>query len=343
MIKLQNVRKVFPANHSADVVAVQDATLSIDAGKIFGIIGFSGAGKSTLVRCINLLERPSAGQVWVDGVNMTELSPKQLRLQQKNIGMIFQQFNLLSSRTVGQNIDFVLKKSGVDKSERKQKVKRLLGLVDLSDKEHAYPAQLSGGQKQRVAIARALANDPKVLLCDEATSALDPQTTQSILALLKRLNKSLGITIVLITHEMSVVKEICDGIAVMENGHIIEQGEISEVFTQSQSETARSFIRSAAGVDKIYEMAQNEHPMISRQSNAKTVLLTYSSENAGAPLISQLVKQYDIDANIICGSIELLNGNPFGQLALSLSGQDSKIEAAFEYIRSCDVKLEVIS
>ncbi len=343
MIELRNISKTFNATKNKDVIAVKNVSLTVEKGKIFGIIGYSGAGKSTLIRCINMLEQPTAGEVYIDDINLTSLSSKELRLQQKNIGMIFQQFNLLTSRTAGQNIDFVLKKNGIDKIERKKRVKQLLTLVELSDKENAYPSQLSGGQKQRVAIARALANNPKVLLCDEATSALDPRTTSSILTLLKKLNKELGITIVLITHEMGVVKEICDEIAVMENGEIIEQGEISHVFTWPKSKTTRDFIRSTVGIDKIYDMVKKKHPIFDSTKNSKTILLTYSSENADVPLISHIVKEYNIDANIICGNIEFLNGNPLGQLVLLISGDEQNITAAFEYIKSCNVQLEVIS
>lgn len=222
LIQLDHIVKTFDTG--ADKVhAVSDVTLHIKSGEIFGIIGFSGAGKSTLVRCINLLERPTSGTVTVDGKVLTDLPAKELREARKKIGMIFQHFNLMRSRTVGENVAYPLKGSGLTKQQIKAKVRELLELVDISEKENAYPSQLSGGQKQRVAIARALANDPKVLLCDEATSALDPQTTGAILQLLKHLNEKLGITIVIITHEMAVVKEICDRVAVMEHGNVVEE------------------------------------------------------------------------------------------------------------------------
>ena len=239
MIRLEHVSKTFTTK-SGYVHAVKDISLDINEGEIFGIIGFSGAGKSTLVRCMNLLERPEEGSVIVDDKNLLELDGAQLREMRKKIGMIFQHFNLMRSRTVAQNVAFPLKKSGLSKEEIRQKVMELLELVDLSEKANVYPSQLSGGQKQRVAIARSLANDPKVLLCDEATSALDPQTTHSILKLIKDINRKLNLTVVLITHEMGVVKEICDRVAVMEDGHIVEEGSIVEVFTHPQAKVTKN-------------------------------------------------------------------------------------------------------
>ena len=226
MIYLKNICKTFIDDNKKEVHAVNDVSLTINDGDIFGIIGFSGAGKSTLVRCINLLERPTSGTVEVDGKDLTKLSEKELRESRKKIGMIFQHFNLFPSRTIFGNVAFPLQGSGLSKEEIAAKVRNLLELVGISEKENAYPSQLSGGQKQRVAIARALANDPDILLCDEATSALDPQTTKAILDLLKDLNKKLGITIVVITHEMAVVKEICNKVAVMEKGRVVEEGDV---------------------------------------------------------------------------------------------------------------------
>ena len=239
MIELKNISKDFGSGEKA-VHAVRDVSLSIGSGEIFGIIGFSGAGKSTLVRCINLLERPSSGSVFVAGQDLTALSAKDLRAARKKIGMIFQHFNLMPSRTVAGNVAYPLKGSGLSKEDIQKKVATLLELVGIGDKADAYPSQLSGGQKQRVAIARALANDPQVLLCDEATSALDPQTTKAILHLLKHLNETLGITIVLITHEMAVVKEICDRVAVMEYGRVVEQGEVFTVFAEPKQAITKS-------------------------------------------------------------------------------------------------------
>ena len=250
LIELKNISKDFGSGEKA-VHAVRDVSLSIGSGEIFGIIGFSGAGKSTLVRCINLLERPSSGSVFVAGQDLTALSAKDLRAARKKIGMIFQHFNLMPSRTVAGNVAYPLKGSGLSKEDIQKKVATLLELVGIGDKADAYPSQLSGGQKQRVAIARALANDPQVLLCDEATSALDPQTTKAILHLLKHLNETLGITIVLITHEMAVVKEICDRVAVMEYGRVVEQGEVFTVFAEPKQDITKSFIHTTSNLRKV--------------------------------------------------------------------------------------------
>ena len=285
MIQLEHISKSF-VTASGTVHAVQDVNLQIGEGEIFGIIGFSGAGKSTLVRCINLLERPTEGRVIVDGEDLTAMDLKKLREVRKKIGMIFQHFNLMRSRTVFQNIAFPLKKSGLSKAEKEKKIESLLELVGLSDKKDAYPSQLSGGQKQRVAIARALANDPKVLLCDEATSALDPQTTQSILKLLKQVNETLGITIVLITHEMAVVKDICDRVAIMEQGRVVEEGDTVSVFSHPKEAMTKDFIDTASNLGKIHDLIAEGHSLTEIQPGEQMVLLTYSGSNAGQPLIS---------------------------------------------------------
>ena len=241
MIRLENVSKTFTTKNGT-VNAIKNASLDFSAGEIFGIIGFSGAGKSTLVRCINLLERPTSGKVWFEGLDLMQASEKELRTARKSIGMIFQQFNLLEQRNVIDNICYPLEIAGVKKKEARMKARKLLSLVDLEDKEKAYPSQLSGGQKQRVAIARALATDPKVLLCDEATSALDPLTTRNILKLLKEINEKLGVTIIIITHEMRVVEQICDRVAIMSGGVIEEVGDVREVFQNPKSRTARKLV-----------------------------------------------------------------------------------------------------
>lgn len=341
MIKLEQIDKSFDTA-AGRVDAVKAVSLEIDHGEIFGIIGFSGAGKSTLVRCINLLERPTAGKVWVDGVELTALEEKKLREVRKKIGMIFQHFNLMRSRTVYQNIAFPLKKAGLSKAEKEKKVLSLLELVGLTEKRNAYPSQLSGGQKQRVAIARALANDPKVLLCDEATSALDPQTTQSILKLLKKVNEELGITIVLITHEMAVVKDICDRVAIMEKGVVVETGDTVEVFSHPKQEMTKNFIETASNIRKIYALIEEDHELTRLEEGDKMLLLTYSGSNAGEPLISYLSKQYEVKANIIYGNIDYLKGRPLGRLVVTLSGQPERIKAAMEYIDSLGVQAEVI-
>ena len=341
MIQLEHISKSF-VTASGTVHAVQDVNLQIGEGEIFGIIGFSGAGKSTLVRCINLLERPTEGRVIVDGEDLTAMDLKKLREVRTKIGMIFQHFNLMRSRTVFQNIAFPLKKSGLSKAEKEKKIESLLELVGLSDKKDAYPSQLSGGQKQRVAIARALANDPKVLLCDEATSALDPQTTQSILKLLKQVNETLGITIVLITHEMAVVKDICDRVAIMEQGRVVEEGDTVSVFSHPKEAMTKDFIDTASNLGKIHDLIAEGHSLTEIQPGEQMVLLTYSGSNAGQPLISALAEKFSVSANIIYGNIDYLKGKPLGKLVVTLSGEKEAMEQAIDYIRSLGVEMEVM-
>ncbi|MBQ0051700.1 MAG: ATP-binding cassette domain-containing protein, partial [Treponema sp.] len=270
IIELKNISKTFEQNGKI-FNAVEDASVSVERGEIFGIIGFSGAGKSTLVRTINLLGRPTSGSVVVNGKDFLALSPAELRNERKKIGMIFQHFNLMPSRNVFDNVAFPLKKSGLTKTQITEKVRSLLELVEIADKENNFPNQLSGGQKQRVAIARALANDPDILLCDEATSALDPTTTKSILALLKKLNKQLGLTIVIITHQMEVIKSICHKVAVMELGKIVEQGEVFDIFANPQNEVTKRFIRSTSSLTKIEELIAEDSPVVHLEKGEKLV------------------------------------------------------------------------
>lgn len=341
MIKLEQVSKTFDTN-SGNVHAVKDVTLEIQDGEIYGIIGFSGAGKSTLVRCINLLEKPTSGSVILDDVDLTKLDAKGLREVRKKIGMIFQHFNLMRSRTVYQNIVFPLKKSGLSKQEKDEKINELLELVGLTEKKNAYPSQLSGGQKQRVAIARALANDPKVLLCDEATSALDPQTTKSILSLLKKVNDELKITIILITHEMAVVKDICDRVAIMEDGFVVEAGDTVDVFSRPKEKITRSFIDTASNIGKIYELIEANNELTQVNPGEKMLLLTYTGGNAGEPLISYLAMAFDVKANIIYGNIDFLKDRPLGKLVVTLSGETEHMKQAMDYIHSLEIDVEVI-
>ncbi len=341
MIQLTDVSKIFKTPHG-EVRACQEINLEIKQGEIFGIIGFSGAGKSTLVRCINLLERPTTGSVIVDGQDLTKQKASELRQSRKKIGMIFQHFNLMPSRTVAKNVAFPLKGSGLSKQEIKQKVASLLELVELSDKASAYPSQLSGGQKQRVAIARALANDPKVLLCDEATSALDPQTTQSILKLLKDLNQKLGLTIVLITHEMAVIKEICSRVAVMEEGRIKEIGNVVDIFAHPKAEITRNFIATTSNLTKIGDLLKENAKVVQLNPGEQLLMLTYSPHNTNEPLISAISRKFDIDANIIFGNVEVLQHQSLGSLVVKLSGEQSHIEEAITYIKDTGVQVEVL-
>ena len=341
MIELTHISKDF-ASGGRTVHAVQDVSLSIGKGEIFGIIGFSGAGKSTLVRCINLLERPTSGSVTVDGKEMTALSARELRQARKKIGMIFQHFNLMPSRTVFGNVAYPLRGSGLSREQIADKVHRLLELVGIGDKAEAYPKQLSGGQKQRVAIARALANDPNVLLCDEATSALDPQTTKAILRLLKNLNEKLGITVVIITHEMAVVKEICDRVAVMEHGRVVESGEVFNVFADPRQEITRSFIHTTSNLRKIEELIEEDSPVVQLKPGELIVRLSYIQRNVSEPLISTVSRKFDITLNIIFSDIAIVQNAPIGGTVAIISGEREQITQAIAYLIEKNVGVEVI-
>lgn len=341
MITLQNISKTF-IDGGKEVQAVKDVNLTIHDGDIFGIIGFSGAGKSTLVRCINLLERPTSGTVTVDDKEITALSAKELRKARKKIGMIFQHFNLMPSRTIFGNVAYPLKGSGLSKQEIADKVHNLLDLVGISEKENAYPSQLSGGQKQRVAIARALANDPKILLCDEATSALDPQTTKSILKLLQKVNETLGITIVVITHEMDVVKEICNRVAVMDHGNVVEEGEVFSIFATPQNKVTRDFIKTTSNLQKIEELVEAGSPVVALKPGELIVRLSYIEKNASEPLISAVTEKFGIILNIIFADVEIVQNAPIGGTVAIVSGDKDKVEQALAYLKEKNVGVEVI-
>lgn len=341
MITLQNISKTF-IDGGKEVQAVKDVNLTIHDGDIFGIIGFSGAGKSTLVRCINLLERPTSGTVTVDDKEITALSAKELRKARKKIGMIFQHFNLMPSRTIFGNVAYPLKGSGLSRQEIADKVHNLLDLVGISEKENAYPSQLSGGQKQRVAIARALANDPKILLCDEATSALDPQTTKSILKLLQKVNETLGITIVVITHEMDVVKEICNRVAVMDHGNVVEEGEVFSIFATPQNKVTRDFIKTTSNLQKIEELVEAGSPVVALKPGELIVRLSYIEKNASEPLISAVTEKFGIILNIIFADVEIVQNAPIGGTVAIVSGDKDKVEQALTYLKEKNVGVEVI-
>ena len=338
MIRLENISKDFVVDGKT-VHAVKDVTIEIDKGQIFGIIGFSGAGKSTLVRCINLLERPTSGKVFLEDTELTALPYKRLREARQKIGMIFQSFNLMPSRTV---IELPLKHNGYPKDKRKQRIEELLSLVELSDKGNNYPSQLSGGQKQRVAIARALAGDPKVLLCDEATSALDPKTTSQILALLKKLNQELKLTIVIITHQMSVVKDICDRAAVMEQGEVIEQGYVYDLFSNPKTKLTKSFMDTANNFGSFFDILDEKGSLADVSDGTHIYLLTYTGDVAGKALMSEIYKKFTVESNILYGNIDYIKGKPLGKLAVNLTGDKDKIEEAVEYIKNSGVQLEVL-
>ena len=341
MIELVGVNKTFTTK-DLNVEACKDVNLKIEDGDIFGIIGFSGAGKSTLVRCINLLERPTSGKVLIDGVDITQLKEAELRKIRKKIGMIFQHFNLMRSRTVYQNIAYPLKGSKLTKAQIDKKVKDLLELVGLSEKLNSYPSELSGGQKQRVAIARALANDPKVLLCDEATSALDPQTTSSILKLLKEVNQKLGITIVLITHEMAVIKEICNRVAVMELGKVVETGNILDIFSHPKAQMTIDFINSTNPITKIYELIDNGAEIVQLHKGQRLLKLTYGAEETKEALISQLSKKYDVVCNIVFGNVEVIQQAALGSLIVMLEGSEDAMRKAEAELKHYNIEVEVL-
>ena len=341
MITLQNISKTF-IDGGKEVQAVKDVNLTIHDGDIFGIIGFSGAGKSTLVRCMNLLERPTSGTVTVDDKEITALSARELRKARKKIGMIFQHFNLMPSRTIFGNVAYPLKGSGLSRQEIADKVHNLLDLVGISEKENAYPSQLSGGQKQRVAIARALANDPKILLCDEATSALDPQTTKSILKLLQKVNETLGITIVVITHEMDVVKEICNRVAVMDHGNVVEEGEVFSIFATPQNKVTRDFIKTTSNLQKIEELVEAGSPVVALKPGELIVRLSYIEKNASEPLISAVTEKFGIILNIIFADVEIVQNAPIGGTVAIVSGDKDKVEQALTYLKEKNVGVEVI-
>lgn len=341
MIELQAINVSFQQKEKT-IQAVKQVDLSIAKGDVYGIVGYSGAGKSTLVRVMNLLQKPTSGKVIINGIELGQLSPKELRKERKSIGMIFQHFHLMESRTIFDNVDFSLKYTKKSKQERRQKVNELLTLVGLEEKATAYPKQLSGGQKQRVAIARALASDPQVLLCDEATSALDPKTTHQILALLKKLNQQLGLTIVLITHEMQVVKEICNKVAVMENGEVIEQGSSVQIFSAPKEVLTQEFIRTATHVDQALETIRSHRAFADQLTNKWLVELSYVGTQTNEPLIAQLYSKYQVSANILYGNVELLQETPLGRLIVTLSGEIHQREKALAYLIESGVQATIL-
>ncbi|MDR3909923.1 MAG: methionine ABC transporter ATP-binding protein [Sutterella sp.] len=346
MIKLDHITQTYKTPEGREFKALDDVSIEIRPGEIFGIIGRSGAGKSTLVRCINLLNRPSEGTVTVDGKNLTELSEDELRESRRSIGMIFQHFNLLSSRTVYDNVALPLELVGTPKDVIREKVEPLLKLVGLTEHAHKYPSQLSGGQKQRVGIARALTNDPKVLLSDEATSALDPETTVATLALLKRINKELGLTIVMITHEMQVVKQICERVVVMNYGKIVEQGKVVDIFMSPQHETTKALIGNVmardmpASILDRFRKARENHP----NSDAVYLLrLAFSGNEVTRPVISECSRRFNIDFNILRGTVDDVQGQTLGSLTVLIEAESSVFIEAVSFLRENGVVVEEIN
>ena len=341
MIDLSHIEKIYDSP-SGPVRAIKDISLHINRGEIYGIIGLSGAGKSTLVRCINLLERPTSGKVTVDGQDITAMSESQLRQARKSIGMIFQHFNLLSSATVYENVAFPLRLVNTPKEKIDKKVTELLELVGLADKANQYPSQLSGGQKQRVGIARALASEPKILLCDEATSALDPQTTKAILQLIRDINAKLKLTVVVITHEMQVIKDICDKVAVIDKGVIAEKGNVLDVFTNPQQPITKEFISVLLSNDLPVGFREREVHQEQFSGSILLIRITFIGEAANEPVISRLIKNFDLNVGILFGSLDDIKGVPFGRLIISLDGRQLEIQEALEYVQKQNLKVEVI-
>lgn len=338
MITLKNVEKIFKSK-VGEVRAVDHVDLQINQGEIYGIIGYSGAGKSTLIRLLNRLEQATSGSVEVAGRDLTKIGGANLRKARQEIGMIFQHFNLLWSRTVRENIAFPLEIAGVEKAERMKRVDELIKLVGLEGREDAYPSQLSGGQKQRVGIARALANRPKVLLCDEATSALDPQTTDQILDLLVDINEKLGLTIVLITHEMHVIRKICHKVSVMENGKVVEQGTVLEVFRKPQQAITKRFVKQVTEPEETMETIEN---LLNKYPNGQVIQLTFVGDDAEQPLINALIRKFTINVNILQGKISQTQSGAYGTLFIHLDGSPNEIEEAITFISGHKVDVEVI-
>ncbi|MFD2045134.1 methionine ABC transporter ATP-binding protein [Ornithinibacillus salinisoli] len=338
MISIKGLSKVFKTN-SDTITAVDRLDLDIQDGDIFGVIGYSGAGKSTFVRLLNRLEEPSEGNITIGEKEITALNTNELRLARQEIGMIFQHFNLLWSRTVKDNIAFPLEIAGIPKVERENRVQELINLVGLSGRENAYPSQLSGGQKQRVGIARALANNPRVLLCDEATSALDPETTDSILDLLVDINEKLGLTIIMITHEMHVIRKICKQVAVMENGKIVEQGDVLDVFLNPKQTVTKKFVEQVMGNGTEDDLEQ----LLETYNQGNVVRLHFVGESANQALISQLAKRYHVELNILQGKITQTQRGAYGTLIVQITGETDEIDKARQFIADeTSVEVEVI-
>lgn len=338
MIKLSNITKIYKTKNG-ELTAVDNVNLSIQKGEIYGIIGYSGAGKSTMIRLLNGLEKPTTGSVVVNGEEISAISGGKLRAARQKISMIFQHFNLLWSRTVEENIAFPLEIAGVPKAERAKRVEELIDLVGLTGRGKAYPSQLSGGQKQRVGIARALANNPEVLLCDEATSALDPETTDSILELLLDINKRLGLTIVLITHEMHVIRKICHRVAVMEAGKVVETGDVLNVFQSPQAPITKKFVSQ---VSETTDTKESIEQILLNYPSGQLVKVTFVGQATEQPVISHLIKECGVDVNIVHGAISHTANGPYGMLIVHIDGTDERVQKALDVLAQHEIQTEVI-
>lgn len=335
MIEFKDISKQYELKGQT-LHALNQINLQIPTGSIFGIIGYSGAGKSTLIRLINLLERPTSGRVIINGTDFTALDAKSLRQERTQIGMIFQHFNLMQTKTVASNIEMPMKLLGWSKAEREKRLEELLDFIDLKHKRNAFPDELSGGQKQRVGIARALANHPKILLCDEATSALDPQTTKSVLQLLKKINEEQGITIVMVTHEMDVIETVCDYVAVMEKGDVIETGSTLQIFSQPQHPTTKNFIQTVLQQNLPVNILTN----LENQNHHSIYCLKFLGSSAQETVIQGVIKQFDISLNILFANMTEINGSVIGQMFIQLLGDPAQITAAIQYLRDHGVQVD---
>ena len=335
MIEFKDISKQYELKGQT-LHALNQINLQIPTGSIFGIIGYSGAGKSTLIRLINLLERPSSGRIIINGTDFTALDAKALRQERASIGMIFQHFNLMQTKTVAANIEMPMKLLGWSKAEREKRLEELLDFIDLKHKRHAFPDELSGGQKQRVGIARALANHPKILLCDEATSALDPQTTKSVLQLLKKINEEQGITIVMVTHEMDVIETVCDYVAVMEKGDVIETGSTLQIFSQPQHPTTKNFIQTVLQQHLPVNILNN----LENQNHNSIYCLRFLGSSAQETVIQAVIKQFDISLNILFANMTEINGTVIGQMFIQLLGDAQEIQAAIKFLEQHGVQVD---
>ena len=335
MIEFKDISKHYELKGQT-IRALDQINLEIPEGSIFGIIGYSGAGKSTLIRLINLLERPTQGQVIINQKDFTALDARSLRQERANIGMIFQHFNLLQTKTVAANIEIPLKLLGVSKAEREKRLNELLDFIDLKHKKDAFPDELSGGQKQRVGIARALANHPKILLCDEATSALDPQTTKSVLALLKKINQEQGITIVMVTHEMDVIETVCDYVAVMEQGKVIETGSTIDIFSRPQHPTTKNFIQTVLQQQLPVNILNN----LENQNHNSIYCLQFLGKSAQETVVQAVIKKFDISLNIVFANMTEINGTVIGQMFIQLLGDPAIIQQAIDFLQQNGVEVE---
>lgn len=346
IIKLENIDITFYQKRRT-IEAVKDVSITINKGNIYGIVGYSGAGKSTLVRTINLLQPPTSGTITIgDDVTFSDgqvqLKGAKLRQKRQKIGMIFQHFNLMAQKTARQNVAFALRHSSLSKEEKDKKVSELLELVGLSERAENYPSQLSGGQKQRVAIARALANDPEILISDESTSALDPKTTKQILTLLQDLNQKLGLTVVMITHEMQIVKDICHRVAVMQNGHLIEEGSVLDIFISPKEALTQEFIKTATGIDEALVKIEKQDFIQTLPKNDLLVQLKYSGRSTDEPILNQIYKEFEVTANILYGNIEILADTPVGEMIVVLSGEPDALMGAQKAIVKAGIDLTVL-